>query len=836
MGNTNSIRFSAYKVNQADNPKKLYKNFRPMEVSTLAEVAEIAQNHAICVQQFQADLSPTAGGYEVPYRRAVENIDAYGNIILVDVDEGDISPFSMIVTLDNSGYAYVLFESMSSTPANPKYHIIFLSDCHSSHKEYKDRYVQFIEDLDLPADMAMKNSVALMAPSFKDPLRIKDGEPVPFSKYKTRYNRGDIEDADWDDDTITEADIFKAIPREDIVKALSFFDPDCSYHEWLDIGMMIHTWDQGEEGLDLWDSWSANAENSYDPEVLRSKWKTFSLKPQGEGLTIRSLFSRAREKGYGAYEVDEEYFKMLKLKYEKELYQFKNPLLDLKAILSYIDNTFYMKDRFYWVKADGTVIDFKKEDVGAHFDRIKNQRLSDTKRSQLESNVLDYLGVKEDAPKAKVDKAIRSFYTETLGKMMTVIKNKRTVPTFSFTVDPFEKRSGVRHGEKGLEIFTNKITAYIPNKIIDPDIVKRYIKHFPQIFDVLDMLTAVRFGADRKEAYLWFHAQSNFGKSLLFSGILGSEADGLGLIYQISMPSLKKVARGEPAGDDILALSKAWGVFVDEARTIPDEMLELTHNITVNPKNKGKVTVPLYFKIFASAENINKLQSYMGSEEQKANRFMIVEGRGNIKEVFRGEDMNHVLKVLQYFVYSEIKRRVDMYLSLGRTEASKHATKVFDELRSRYAIAKSSRPNAKTLTENLSIDVALFLRKLTDVTEQDDMGDLLTSNRFVAIDSKDPKKIILKKPPKLTKLFLEEEYDPETIRSFGKVGFKEIFGRFIEGDYATHKLYKKDDARVSVRGYRLNVDVLNAFLAEVDKEADEQAEEAVRNTYKGEED
>lgn len=90
----------------------------------------------------------------------------------------------------------------------------------------------------------------------------------------------------------------------EIKKALSFIDPDCSYNEWLHIGMALHA--EGSmhtEGDDLyfyiWDDWSQGKftekpSKKFD-DNCEDKWDTFNA---NGNINIYKLFNIAKKYGY----------------------------------------------------------------------------------------------------------------------------------------------------------------------------------------------------------------------------------------------------------------------------------------------------------------------------------------------------------------------------------------------------------------------------------------------------------------------------------------------------------------------------------------------------------
>jgi len=83
----------------------------------------------------------------------------------------------------------------------------------------------------------------------------------------------------------TDADLIRA--------ALDHISPDVSYDDWLRIGMALHHWDP-QEGLALWDAWSARGEKYVEGEPPL-KWDGFT---SGGGVTLGTLFDMAKKAGW----------------------------------------------------------------------------------------------------------------------------------------------------------------------------------------------------------------------------------------------------------------------------------------------------------------------------------------------------------------------------------------------------------------------------------------------------------------------------------------------------------------------------------------------------------
>ncbi len=81
-----------------------------------------------------------------------------------------------------------------------------------------------------------------------------------------------------------------ALARE----ALSVLSPDCGYDQWIRIGMSLAS--LGDDGLTLWDEWSAGGESYKGTHDLESHWRSFRDKPGG--ITLGTLFAMARDNGW----------------------------------------------------------------------------------------------------------------------------------------------------------------------------------------------------------------------------------------------------------------------------------------------------------------------------------------------------------------------------------------------------------------------------------------------------------------------------------------------------------------------------------------------------------
>ncbi|MEN6621538.1 MAG: PriCT-2 domain-containing protein [Smithella sp.] len=87
--------------------------------------------------------------------------------------------------------------------------------------------------------------------------------------------------------------IYDKASIDEIERALTFIDADCSYSDWIEIGFALKN-ELGEAGFDVFDHWSSTG-SKYQPKSIKSKWQSF--KEYG-GKTIASVFRMAIDNGY----------------------------------------------------------------------------------------------------------------------------------------------------------------------------------------------------------------------------------------------------------------------------------------------------------------------------------------------------------------------------------------------------------------------------------------------------------------------------------------------------------------------------------------------------------
>lgn len=218
---------------------------------------------------------------------------------------------------------------------------------------------------------------------------------------------------------------------------------------------------------------------------------------------------------------------------------------------------------------------------------------------------------------------------------------------------------------------------------LDPEIIADYLEHFPEFDDLLDAITAAKFAPDRKEAYLWLHCVSDWGK-----GFLISVFRELGIVTEISVSEAEKAFTGSPVALSELNFYNSFLVVFDEFKNVKAELKQLQNYIMLSPKNQLRVECQLYFKVFLSKEAVPSLAGDRGIDDQFANRFALIRGKSTItcRKVFNRKGKGHYLRAVAHYAADRINKRIKKYKAAGPDMAERKASEALTWFHEKYGI------------------------------------------------------------------------------------------------------------------------------------------------------
>ena len=542
--------------------------------------------------------------------------------------------------------------------------------------------------------------------------------------------------APWDDGADVDIEKLRdSVPGYDVDRVrdelLVHLDPNMHHDEWVQVGMALHHQGNGDtEWLELWDEWSSHGA-SYTPDVCEARWESFNdERMAGSGsITLRWLMKLAKPVAQEAVKVE------AKETAQPGIGHGNGVLLGLMKLLGYVDDKLFGSAvAWHSKKFDRTLGRMAWDPNSSKFRLMSSEgdllvaTVQDAPiilRARELIDFFDYDGLMAeivaspayseikaaDARQKLIDTAL--FYP--IRRMLELVKAHRQFTTVSAVVDMFAKRGGMK-------IADGVLTLVYPHERlkegpVDERVLADYRAHFPQFDDFLDLLAAARFASDRKTAHLWMHTDSNWGKSFL-----GDLLKRHGLVMETSVAEIEKLVSGAPAGLTLEAMRRCWVLMVDEFKGVTRELKQLSSSISFSPKNQARVTVPLYLKLFLSAEDVPSLLSEStGAEEQFLNRFMRMRLTGRLSEraVFEPSPASY-FEALTNYVAARLNKLTAEYIALGEIGAKDRADATLRQLHVRHPLGDQSQ----------SLD-----QRLDDMADQF-AGELVEAHHSMAIDGR----------------------------------------------------------------------------------------------------
>lgn len=284
--------------------------------------------------------------------------------------------------------------------------------------------------------------------------------------------------------------------------------------------------------------------------------------------------------------------------------------------------------------------------------------------------------------------------------------------------------------------------------------------HFPGFNQFLSLAVASRFANDRKQAYLWLQAESNWGKSFLL-GCLSHH----GLVVETSVSELDKMFGGGPVGKTLSDFFRAWVLAVDEFKGVTREIKQITDTLPFSPKGMPTIRAPLYLKAFLSAEDVPSLVGSDGLiEDQFANRFtrIMAEGRLSDRAEFLADKGAYRQSIINY-IAAYINKEFERYVAMGKGSASNAGDQVIAKF---YATHRIDIGNHR-IDDKLEDLAEQFVEWVMGCRHRGEPWDTLAGNvhrqdrEIAGLVEQDHKTgtFFLRKPGVAFEMWLESEFD-----------------------------------------------------------------------------
>lgn len=351
----------------------------------------------------------------------------------------------------------------------------------------------------------------------------------------------------------------------------------------------------------------------------------------------------------------------------------------------------------------------------------------------LDPLLLDEL-IDEIAVQRELGKGERKEFEKTLRGLATThllraLKMKRQAKSAEVTVDMFIKRGSVAIRD-GVASFSLPHRPFIvkdrPSASIVAQVVGDYYKHFPEFGPFLDLLLHARFAPDRRRAFVWLHANSDFGK-----GLMASVFKNLGLLFDVSREMIEKVIAGETVGLDPSSIYRCWILHVDEFKAASRELKQLNATMSVTAKYQLATTVDLYVKLFCSAEDVRSLVGD-GVETQFNKRFAYVrppDAAIDDRPLFKSLGKQVYLDALSAHVADYLNDGIERLTALGKQQASLVADAKVDA----YQAARQLETKFGSLEvgmHEIASQIRNVLRRYVEWSDRENERQLMGGGRY----------------------------------------------------------------------------------------------------------
>ena len=334
--------------------------------------------------------------------------------------------------------------------------------------------------------------------------------------------------------------------------------------------------------------------------------------------------------------------------------------------------------KYYLMNQDSDFIPVREKDAIIFFSRAFGAVIDVSKIGKEIQSTATLTEVEFD----KVESRVRAKVWNTL---FEELRYRKHMTAISYKVDMFIKTGYVQELNDGVYKVVRPHKAF-STAPYNQTVIDDFKTHFPQFDEFLDLLVAGRFADDRKNAYLWIQAVSDFGKGLL-NGALSNH----GLVVSMTAKETEAIFEGKPSSRQASDFFRAWVLSFNEFKSVKSELKELESEIQLSPKNQMVQIAEIYTKVFYSADGVASMTGEHGVESQFANRFSYWKLHGEItkRPLFKEIGKGAYRRSLEAYIGQYLNEAVEKMRGLGFEGASKQAGEYLDSFHSKHGIANT---------------------------------------------------------------------------------------------------------------------------------------------------
>ena len=470
---------------------------------------------------------------------------------------------------------------------------------------------------------------------------------------------------------------------------------DYSYGSWIKVAAAL-SYKFGEAGFEIFHEWSER-DAGYDcEEDCQRKYTTFkhsTAKP----VKLGTIFNMAKDNGWvkPSMRQDTYFVTDRNVKNAAEVHEWvvndicgvlkdNNIAFDREKVKEAIFTTPIANclSSAFWNDSKSRVFMFAQNGDGESLSGCLEKDFKDLSNAvfgnMYDGRILDSLLGAAATPVLK--KKLRNVtHRRVLLMLKLTQKNSMTIK-----VDMFAERGRMELLDEDVRVIFKH--EPFPEGPINSEVVSDFKEHFPEFEDILDLIVNARFAADRKKAYLWLHAPSNWGKGLLLGAL-----SNLNACVGLTVKETESLFEGKPVGKSPKDFKRALVTAFDEFKTVKSELKQLQSEIELSPKNQLCCKVEVFTKLFLSAESVESLVGSHGVEDQFCTRMSMIRGEGIIDDrpLFTKLGNAAYCESLTNYMAVTFNRKIESLIALGRFAAEKRAGERLTTFHNKYGIANT---------------------------------------------------------------------------------------------------------------------------------------------------
>lgn len=298
-----TVRYNHFKTDE--------KTGKFLQEKDTGKYIELSHDEAVLqiISREKKKMRYFVGGHFNPAERNNKNLQ-FRSLLVLDIDKykSSIDELESLLDKELSQYDYVAYSTASHTPRTPCIRVVIRCEKQIPTKEYKKVVTNFIEGFSFKECIDIASATASQAmylPAIIEITEQPEGQEYSY-EYWNKKNTGS--GIDYNNFVSKSKKSAKSLSINSVNKhkfhqnkipqlLAKYPASDLEYQQWLEVGMALHHYYEGQqEGLTLWDSWSALHKEKYEPEKIKAKYASFKDKKDLDNpITIETIARRASE-------------------------------------------------------------------------------------------------------------------------------------------------------------------------------------------------------------------------------------------------------------------------------------------------------------------------------------------------------------------------------------------------------------------------------------------------------------------------------------------------------------------------------------------------------------